>query len=72
MIYNYQSLLSAVADLGYENLESDHARHLGHLLHIWANAYKTAPSEIIGVGLITYSENALIAYQEQQQNTESK
>ena len=70
MIYNYQKLCAAIFELDFDDLTTDHAKHLAHLVQVYRNAYINAPSGIIGVGLITYAENALIEYQ-QQQNKES-
>ena len=74
MIYTYSKLIDAVSRIDLDSCDESYKNELSHLLHIWATAYKTAPDYIIGVGLYTYAENALIEYQEQQtqtQNTES-
>ena len=71
MIYNYQKLCAAIFELDLDELQSDHANHLAHLVKVYRDAYINAPYGIVGVGLITYAENALIEYQKQQQATES-
>ena len=63
MIYNYQKLCAAISELDLDELQSDHAKHLAHLFKVYRDAYINAPSGIVGVGLITYAENALIEYQ---------
>ena len=69
MVYTYRKLCVAIFELDFADLTTDHAKHLAHLFQVYRNAYINAPSGIVGVGLITYAENSLIAYQ--QQNTES-
>ena len=69
MIYNYQKLCAAIFELDFDDLTTEHAKHLAQLVRVYRNAYINAPSGIVGVGLITYAENALIEYQ--QQNKES-
>lgn len=63
MIYNYQKLCAAICELDLDELQSDHAKHLAHLFKVYRDAYINAPYGIVGVGLITYAENALIEYQ---------
>jgi hypothetical protein len=70
MVYNYQKLCAAISELDFADLPTDHAKYLAQLVRVYRNAYINAPSGIIGVGLITYAENALIEYQ--QQNVESE
>ena len=63
MIYTYQKLIAAISELDLDELQTDHAKHLAHLMKVYRNAYINAPYGIVGVGLYTYAENALIEYQ---------
>ena len=63
MIYTYQKLIAAISELDLDELQTDHAKHLADLMKVYRNAYINAPYGIVGVGLITYAENALIEYQ---------
>jgi len=69
MVYTYQNLIAAISELDLDELQSDHAKHLAVLMKVYRNAYINAPYGIVGVGLYTHAENALIEYQ--QQNKES-
>jgi len=63
MIYTYSKLIDAVSKIDLDSCDESYKNELSHLLHIWTTAYRTAPDYIIGVGLYTYAENALIEYQ---------
>jgi|11_taG_2_1085331.scaffolds.fasta_scaffold33599_1 hypothetical protein len=63
MVYNYQKLCAAIFELDLDELQSDHAKHLAHLVKVYRDAYINAPLGIVGVGLNTHAENALIEYQ---------
>lgn len=63
MIYTYSKLIDVVSQLDLDSCEESYKNELAHLLQVWAVAYKNAPDHIIGVGLFTYAENALIEYQ---------
>ena len=63
MIYTYEKLCAAISELDLDELQTDHAKHLADLAKVYRNAYINAPYGIVGVGLITYAENALIEYQ---------
>jgi len=69
MVYNYQKLCAAISELDFDELQSDHAKHLAHLFKVYRDAYINAPAGIVGVGLITHAENALIEYQTNKQES---
>ena len=46
------------------------AKWLGELADVYLNAVNNPPSDVIGVGAITYAEQTLIAHQTREQTNE--
>ena len=62
MIYtDLTSILSAASQLSADDTES--LRRLGELIRVYQTALNNPPDGVIGVGAITYAEQALINYQ---------
>lgn len=67
MIYtDITSLLSAAVALSADDTES--LRRLGELIRVYQTALHNPPDGVIGVGAITYAEQALINHQMENHN----
>lgn len=62
MIYrNLNDLMERVADIdSLSNVERDSLRAL---LRVYWDAYYHPPTGVVGVGIVSYAESALVAYQ---------
>ena len=67
MVYtDLPALLSAASSLSAEDVES--LRRLGDLIRVYQSALHNPPDGVIGVGAITYAEQALINHQLENHN----
>lgn len=67
MLYtDLPSLLSAAVQLPADDTES--LRRLGELIRVYQSALHNPPDGVIGVGAITYAEQALINHQLENHN----
>ena len=65
MLYTFATLVDAASKIDLNSCDESYKNELAHLLHVYRAAYDAAPEYIIGVGRLTYAENALLEYQTQ-------
>ena len=60
---NLYEVCAALQDLPANEEKGEKGKLIADLLKVYFNALHNPPFAVIGVGAITYAENALVAYQ---------
>lgn len=60
---NLYEVCAALSDLSIDEVKGPKGDAIGKLLKVYFDAEQNPPFGVIGVGCITYAEDALIAYQ---------